>query len=109
MLSTTISFFILTGLIPAGLADRVGDNLVALVKKADALYVLVAAMLALTLGGCAASSVDVQSDPGNAIMVSGQAGAGQLLASAEAAPIPNAHDTLAANYEMPFVRSQPKA
>jgi len=106
------------GLIRAGLADRVGDNLVALVKKADALYVLVAAMLALTLGGCAASSVDVQSDPGTAIMVSGQAGAGQLLASAEAAPIPNAHDTLAANnadetlaanYEMPFVRSQPKA
>jgi peptidoglycan lytic transglycosylase D len=82
--------------------------LVAFLTKANSFYALVAAMLALTATGCA-TSVDVQSDPGAAITVSGQAGAAELLAAGETAPIPNARGTLAAAYEMPFVRSRPKA
>src|SRR5665811_10551 len=96
------------GLIQVCLADRVGDNLVALVTKSNSVYALVAAILALTLAGCA-TSVDVQSDPAAALTVSGQLGAANLLASGESAPVPNARDTLAPTYEMPFVRSQPKA
>ncbi len=79
----------------------------ALATKVNSIYALVAAMLALTLGGCA-TSADVQSDPGTEITVSGQASAARLLAAGEAGPISKAQ-VLASTDEMPFVRSRPKA
>jgi membrane-bound lytic murein transglycosylase D len=96
------------GLIQVGSVDRVGNNLVVLLTKANSVYALLGAMLTLMLSGCAPSA-DVQSDPATAVTVSGQVSAANLLASGEAAPISNAHAALAATYQMPFVRSQPKA
>lgn len=100
-------FFILKGLIHLRLADRVSDNLVTLFTKWNSAYALIAALLALTLFGCAPSA-DVQSDPNAEITVSGQAGAANLPAAGERGPIASSHEVLAAT-EMPFVRSQPKA
>jgi membrane-bound lytic murein transglycosylase D len=96
------------GLIHRGVADRVGVNLVALATKVNRIFALVAVTLAFALSGCAPSA-DVQSDPGTAITVSGQAGAANLLAAGETSPISNAQEVLASGTEMPFVRSQPKA
>jgi len=103
------------GLIRLAVADRVSDNLVELATKLNALYALIAATMALTLAGCAPSA-NVQADPLAAITVSGQASAATLLAAGETGAIANTRETLAAThepldatYEMPFVRSQPKA
>jgi membrane-bound lytic murein transglycosylase D len=96
-------------LIQASVADRVGDNLVALLTKGNSLYALAALMLALTLGGCAPSA-DIESDPFAAITVSGQVSAANLLSAGEASTITKPHEVLAStSYEMPFVRSQPRA
>jgi len=67
----------------------------------------IVAVLALTVAGCA-STANVQSDPATEITVSGTAGAANLLAAGEAAPIAGSTELLAAT-EMPFVRSQPKS
>jgi membrane-bound lytic murein transglycosylase D len=98
------------GLIRLRMADRVSDNLVALTTKLNSLYPLLAATLALMLAGCA-TSANVQSDPAAMMSVSGQDGAAaaNLLAAGEAGSITNGHETLSANYEMPFVRSQPRS
>jgi membrane-bound lytic murein transglycosylase D len=96
------------GLIRPAVADRVGDNLVELATKLNALYALVAATVALTLAGCAPTA-NVQSDPLAAITVSGQAGAANLLTAGEDGSITKPHQALDATYEMPFVRSQPRA
>jgi membrane-bound lytic murein transglycosylase D len=108
--SQLLVFFIFMGLIRRGVADRVSLNLVALVTNWKSVCALIAAILALTLGGCAPSA-DVQSDPATLITVSGQADASNLT-GADAAQLPDARDTLmaGASYEMmPFVRSQPKS
>jgi len=67
----------------------------------------IVAVLALTVAGCA-STANVQSDPATEITVSGTAGAANLLAAGEAAPIAGSTELLAAT-EIPFVRSQPKS
>jgi len=67
----------------------------------------IVAVLALTVAGCA-STANVQSDPATEITVSGTAGAANLLAAGEAAPIAGSTELLAAT-EIPFMRSQPKS
>src|ERR1700694_4032695 len=96
------------GLIQAAVAARVGDNLVALLTKGNSVYALAALMLALTLGGCAPSA-DIESEPFGAITVSGPACAASLLTAGEASTITKPHEVIASTYEMPFVRSQPRA
>jgi membrane-bound lytic murein transglycosylase D len=71
-----------------------------------AIFALAVAMLAITLAGCAPSA-SVESDSAE-ITVSGRAGAANLLAAGETAPLANAADSLAFT-EMPFVRSRPRA
>jgi peptidoglycan lytic transglycosylase D len=95
------------GLIQLWLADRVSDNLATLFTKWRSANAVSLAFLALTLAGCA-STANVQSDPATEIIVSGQAGAANLLAAGESSPIAGSHELLAAT-EMPFVRSQPKS
>src|SRR5467141_1302689 len=95
------------GLIQPWLADRVSDNLVAVLTKSESASAVILALLAMTLAGCA-STANVQSDPNTEIVVSGQASVANLLAAGETAPITGAHEMLAAT-EMPFVRSQPKS
>jgi hypothetical protein len=95
------------GLIQPRLADRVSDNLVAVLTKSESSSAVILALLAMTLAGCA-STANVQSDPNTEITVSGQASVANLLAAGETAPITGAHEMLAAT-EMPFVRSQPKS
>src|ERR1700730_8609720 len=93
------------GLIQLWLADRVSDNLVTHFKWGSA-NAIILAFLALTLAGCDPAA-SVQSDPATEIIVSGQAGAANLLAAGETSPIAGSHALLAAT-EMPFGRSQPK-
>jgi membrane-bound lytic murein transglycosylase D len=96
------------GLIHVAVADRVSDNLVALLTNGKSIYALLVAILALTLAGCA-SSADVQSDPNTAIMVSGQADGASLPTADGVDSISKPQEILAATYEMPFVRSQPRS
>jgi membrane-bound lytic murein transglycosylase D len=95
------------GLIHVALADRVGDNLVALFTKGNTAFAIIAMLLALAAGGCA-SSGDVQSDPNSAMTVLGQAGAPKLVPAEETVANTHGSDIMAAD-EMPFVRSQPQA
>jgi membrane-bound lytic murein transglycosylase D len=101
-------------LIHIGVADRVGDNLVIFATNGKSVCALVIAILALTLAGCAPSA-DVQSDPFTAITVSGEVDATSMPAEDGVDSISKPHEVLAASealaapYEMPFVRSQPRA
>jgi len=81
--------------------------LVTLQTKSGWASAAIVAVLALTVAGCA-STANVQSDPATEITVSGTAGAANLLAAGEAAPIAGSTELLAAT-EIPFVRSQPKS
>jgi len=60
--------------------------LVTLQTKSGWASAAIVAVLALTVAGCA-STANVQSDPATEITVSGTAGAANLLAAGEAAPI----------------------
>jgi membrane-bound lytic murein transglycosylase D len=76
--------------------------------KGKSVNTVIAAILALTLFGCS-ESANVQSDPGTEIIISGQAGAANLLAAGETGPISIRRDAIEPATIMPFVRSQPKA
>ncbi len=90
------------------MADRVGDNLVALATKRNLIHLLAAATFALFISGCA-PSVNVQSDPSTSVTVSGQADSASQLAASESEPSYDPQTALEATEQMPFMRSQPKA